>query len=121
MSSPEPNLKLSTRSKPHQKITIKKMPKEIYDLVKLRSDTLGKKIPTYCQIVLESAMEHQTEYKGKFKNPIKDDDTFGSEINIPLISKDFLKNLVAWDPFGDEKKSDIALNILRKHLEVHEW
>lgn len=121
ITEPQPNLRLSTRSKPHQKITVKKMPKEIHNLVKDRASDLGKKVPTYCRIVLEHSIDYKEEYKGKFTNRIKDESTYGTEINIPLESKEFLNHLVEWDPFGDEKKSDIALNIIRKHLEIRSW
>ncbi|HWB61965.1 MAG TPA: hypothetical protein VG603_00540 [Chitinophagales bacterium] len=120
-SEPQPELMLSKQLTPKQKITLKRIPNELYLDLKTRANKLGKKVPTYCRIVLEHASKHRNDYKGKFRNAIDDEDKYAEEINIPISSKQFIKDLEKWNPFGDGKKSEIAINILRKHTEVRTW
>jgi len=32
-----------------------------------------------------------------------------------------MEQFVKWDPYGVDKKNEIALSILKKHLEVRAW
>lgn len=116
-----PNLKLLKRETPLQKISLNKIPKELYEKIESRADQLGKEVPVYCRIVLEHALENKNDYRGRHSTALRNSRTYGEVIHIPLQSLKFLENLEQWDPFGDGKKNKIALNILRKHLEVRSW
>ncbi len=116
-----PKLKLAERETPLKKISLTNVPKEIYEELERRSDQLGKRIQVYCRIVLEHAMEYKNDYAGPNFRLLQDPRHYGEQIHIPIASSEFLDDLVRWDPFGDGKKNKIAINILRKHLEVRSW
>jgi len=118
---PQPILKLDQQEKPLQKISISHMPLGLYNDLVARADRLGKKIPTYCRIILEHAIESPADYEGPYERDLQKDKGFSPAIHIPIKDKAFMRDLYEWDPYGHRKRTDIALSILRKHLEVRRW
>jgi hypothetical protein len=119
-NEPQPNLKLTPQEIPPQKINITHMPLRLYNELLIRANKLGKKVSIYCRIVLEHAVDHREHYNGVYESemPI---DSFSSAIHVPVKNKEFMQTLLEWDPYGHRKRTDIALSILRKHLEVRKW
>jgi hypothetical protein len=42
-------------------------------------------------------------------------------IHIPIRSKKIIEELFEWDPFGVGRRTEIAMSLLKKHLEVRDW
>lgn len=119
---PQPSLRLEPQDKPPQKININQMPLTLFEELEERAGLLGgKKVPQYCRIVLEHAIEHQSEYAGPYKKALLRPKVFSKPLHIPLKGRDFMQKLVDWDPYGQRMKTDIAISILRKHIEVRRW
>lgn len=118
---PQPVLKLKPRKKPLQKITINRMPKSVYDPLHNRASKFSKKVPIYCRIVLEHAIENKEDYSGPLKKAYPEDICIPTAIHIPIVNKEFMEKLGEWDPYGVDKKNAIAMSILKKHLEVRKW
>ncbi|MGD2215919.1 MAG: hypothetical protein PVJ64_04160 [Gemmatimonadales bacterium] len=118
---PQPVLKLDIREKPYQKITINRMSLELYNQLKRRADKLNKTVPVYCRVVLEHAANYRQHYKGPLQSTYSEDAAHRSALTIPLKDREFLEELRAWDPYGVDMNTKIALSILKKHLEVRTW
>ena len=98
------------------------MPKELFDELTTRSRNLNKKLPVYCRIILEHAMNTQGVYGGKPISSLDDGLNYAStEINIPVLNKKFLEAFKKWAPWGDEYANRTALAILTQHVEINEW
>jgi hypothetical protein len=120
-AEPTPSLRLRERTQPFQKITINRMPTLLYNQLEQRANRLNKSVAVYCRVVLEHAINHQSDYSGGLKNNYPHDSCYPKAINIPIADKTFLTDLFDWDPYGVCKRTLIALSILKKHLEVRTW
>jgi hypothetical protein len=118
---PQPNLKLSSQEKPPQKISINNMPLSIHQALEERANKVQRKVSTYCRVVLEHAVTHQADYEGPLNGRYPASPAHNAPVHIPVKDKDFMKELYAWGPFGLSKRTEIALSILKKHLEVRSW
>jgi len=116
-----PNVKLAKQKLPLQKIVISHMPTSLYDELRRRAGRLNRRVNIYCRIVLEHAMTHKDDYTGLIGRDYDDQMRAARDVSIPVVDKAFLDALVAWDPYGVEKKTKIALGILKKHVEVRSW
>ena len=118
---PQPQLKLESQETPHQKISISRMPISVYDPLNERANSLQKRVPNYCRIVLEHAVDHKEDYEGPLAHKYPENPCYHRAIHIPIVNKEFMNQLLEWDPFGQRQRTKIALSILRKHLETRKW
>lgn len=117
---PSPNLKLKDPKKPLQIITISRMPASLYDELKTRADKYSQKINRYCRIILEHAYEHRNDYEGIIERTYNSK-SYSEKVHIQLLDDAFKKGLKDWDPYGVKTYPDIALSILKKHIETRKW
>jgi hypothetical protein len=117
----EPILNLKPQKSPKQKISVTRMPLDLYAELSRRAALLGQSVRRYCRIVLEEAERNRSEYRPPFRQNYVDSPCHGEAIHIPIESRQFMDKLRSWEPFGQTVKAKIAICLLRKHLEVREW
>ena len=118
-----PDLRLQERAKPLQKITLDRMPEKVLGDVKERAFRLQQKPANYVRIVLEHA--ERSENRSDYEKPLSSSSrTYNSDklstetLHVPLQSREFLQRLIKWAPYGLKVKRDIAMAILKRHLDV---
>lgn len=121
MTDPLPNLRLAPQEKPNQKISVNRMPTSVYTLLAERAGKLNRKVSSYCRIVIEHALANRKDYEGPLTQGYTDNPCHNEAIHIPIQSKKIMDELFAWDPFGVGRRTEIAMSLLKKHLEVRNW
>jgi hypothetical protein len=115
-----PNLRLQARSKPFQKITLNDIPEQIMEEVLQRAYRLQQKPAVYVRIVLEHAelAENRNDYELPLSRKYRPGKVSTKTLHVPLQSRDFLERLLEWAPYGLRVKRDIAMAILKRHLDI---
>jgi len=118
---PQAELKLGPRERPLQRITINRMPQSLNKELAKRASRLSKSVPKYCRIVLEHALEYRKDYEGSLDRAWPDQPWVEKPVTVPVANRKFNERLKKWDPLGNGTLNDIAVALLKKHLEVRSW
>lgn len=101
---------------------MEKFPGHLLTEIKKRASLCMQKPAVYCRAVLEHA--NQKANRNEYEQPLEKlhpSKEVSEKIHIPLESREFLDGLTEWAPFGLTVKHDIALAILKKHMEIRKW
>jgi hypothetical protein len=121
MTHPQPNLRLAPQEKPKQKISLYRMPTSVHTPLAERAGKLNRNVSSYCRIIIEHALANRKDYEGPLTTSYMDNPCHNEAIHIPIRSKKIIEELFAWDPFGVGRRTEIAMSLLKKHLEVRDW
>jgi hypothetical protein len=118
---PEPNLRVEKRVRPLLTIVVANVPENVARVAIDRAQRLNLSLRQYWRVVLEHAVRYREWYEDLEvrRYPLKRG--YLKVVRVPIRDKRFASELLYWRRYGLESDSEVALEILARHLAIASW